>query len=294
MLCNCSGDSRSTMTKQSAVQYIIVGLFTIGSFAAPPTFQNCSLSARHPCGYCRCLDDVRLEEQYYCDCRYLEPERDCLTHLQKGRRDNGIYNIETKGLGVIPVFCDQTSEDGGWTVIQRRLDGSIDFYRNWTDYKHGFGESQHEFWIGNEKIHTMIKEHLFPFGTALHIALEDWEGNKRFAEYETVRVEDEKKHYAMVVGHYDGDAGDSGWGMSYHSGMPFTTYDRNNKRGNPYNCARERKGGWWYNQCATVNLNGRYFYHNKKVVPTVGIVWAPFNGQYSSLKKVEMKIRRNF
>jgi len=207
---------------------------------------------------------------------------------------NGIYRVHQNIDKVIEVFCDQTNDDGGWMVIQRRIDGKEDFYRNWTDYKNGFGDPQHEFWAGNENIHTMINQTLDLFGTSLHVKLGDWRGRERFAEYDPFTVASEERKYAMAVGEYDGDAGDDGDGLSYHSGQPFSTYDENNNPHLPVNCAKDRKGGWWYNHCATVNLNGRYFFYNKRVVRTQGIVWAPFNWHDTSLKYTEMKIRRNY
>ena len=45
--------------------------------------------------------------------------------------------------------------------------------------------------------------------------------------------------------------------MAYHNGMQFTTFDVDNDLSSGVNCAVDDKfGGWWFNACADVNLNG--------------------------------------
>ena len=51
------------------------------------------------------------------------------------------------------AHCDMETDGGKWMVIQRRINGSVDFYRKWTDYVNGFGDLEGEFWYGLEKIH---------------------------------------------------------------------------------------------------------------------------------------------
>ncbi|GFR72528.1 fibrinogen-related protein 3.2 [Elysia marginata] len=47
------------------------------------------------------------------------------------------------------IVCDTQTDGGGWIVIQRRAVGDVDFYRNWTEYRDGFGDLDGDFWLGN-------------------------------------------------------------------------------------------------------------------------------------------------
>ena len=68
---------------------------------------------------------------------------------------SGVYYIDPDGLGEFKVFCDQTTAGGGWTVFQKRFDGTVDFFRTWDDYRQGFGNLNGEFWLGLDKIYRL-------------------------------------------------------------------------------------------------------------------------------------------
>ena len=54
------------------------------------------------------------------------------------------------------VHCDTLTAGGGWIIIQRRQDGSVDFFnRGWVEYEEGFGDLTGEFWYGLHSIHCM-------------------------------------------------------------------------------------------------------------------------------------------
>ena len=76
------------------------------------------------------------------------------------------------------MYCDQTTAGGGWTVFQKRLDGSVNFYRGWDDYKRGFGNLTGEYWLGPDKIHRLTNDR-----GRLRVDLEDKSGNTAYAEY---------------------------------------------------------------------------------------------------------------
>ena len=78
---------------------------------------------------------------------------------QAGIKEDGIYSIFTKNVSPIKVYCDMTTDGGGWIVIQKRFDGSVDFNRNWNDYKNGFGDVNGEYWLGNEFIYQYTEKH---------------------------------------------------------------------------------------------------------------------------------------
>jgi len=61
---------------------------------------------------------------------------DCYELQTKGGvHVSGVYPIQLVSGDVILVMCDMDRGGGGWTVIQRRIDGSVNFTRNWTEYK---------------------------------------------------------------------------------------------------------------------------------------------------------------
>ena len=182
------------------------------------------------------------------------------------------------------------TDGGGWTVFQRRQDGSVYFYRYWTDYENGFGNLTGEFWLGLSKIHRLTKEG----SNTLRVDLGDFQGNTAYANYSTFSISDGSTEYILTVGGYSGTAGDS---LAHHNGRRFTTRDNDNDAW-LYNCAQERTGAWWYNNCAErSNLNGIY-QHAQDRHPIFGgnddgITWQDWKDNYINLKFSEMKTRCN-
>ncbi|XP_068105083.1 ficolin-1-like isoform X2 [Hyperolius riggenbachi] len=207
--------------------------------------------------------------------------RNCKELLDKGFTVSDWYIIYPDGERPLEVLCDMHNDGGGWIVFQRRVDGSVDFYRDWKAYKTGFGSRLTEFWLGNDNIHQLTSS-----GTwELRVDLQDSDFVQFSAKYNSFKILGESEKYKLVLGSFaGGNAGDS---LSHHSGMMFTTLDQDNDP-DSINCATLHKGGWWYRGCHASNLNGLYM-PGKKLAMSAS--WSSAKKIHYSFQQIEMKIR---
>ncbi|XP_028830352.1 tenascin isoform X1 [Denticeps clupeoides] len=210
---------------------------------------------------------------------YRNP-KDCSQTLLNGDPTSGLHTIYLGGKEDQPqqVYCDMTSDGGGWLVILRRLNGATEFFRNWRNYTNGFGDMKDEFWLGLSSLHKITSAGHYE----LRVDLRDG-AETVYAQYDKFYVAEPRTRYKLQIGAYSGTAGDS---MSYHQNRPFSTYDNDNDIA-VTNCALSYKGAFWYKNCHRVNLMGRYGdnSHSK------GINWFHWKGHEHSIPFAEMKIR---
>ncbi|XP_026959897.1 ficolin-1-like [Sagmatias obliquidens] len=242
--------------------------------------------------------------------------RTCKELLTRGHFLSGWHTIYLPDCRPLTVLCDMDVDGGGWTVFQRRSDGSVDFYRDWAAYKQGFGSQLGEFWLGNENIHALTAQG----SSELRVDLVDFEGNHQFAKYQSFKMAGEAEKYKLVLGAFvGGSAGESPrgaqqwpglqhgvWGsredllsvlalpllcdsLTSHNDNAFSTKDQDSDK-NTANCAVQYQGAWWYKDCHVSNLNGRYLGGPHESFAN-GINWRSGKGYNYSYKVSEMKVR---
>ncbi|XP_041958875.1 microfibril-associated glycoprotein 4-like [Alosa sapidissima] len=216
-------------------------------------------------------------------CALVCSPTDCAELWRSCSSISGVQTIYPNGAdSAVTVYCDMGCENdtkGGWTVFQRRLDGTVTFFRSWEEYKKGFGFACGEYWLGLDFLHQLTRNKAYE----LRVDMEDFEGNRAFARYSSFSVASEEEGYKLTVsGFTNGGAGDS---LSYHNGQKFSTFDKDHK-----DCANTYLGGHWYNGCHYSNPNGIYAHGPTKLF-AIGVNWLSFKGHYYSLKSFTMKIR---
>ena len=179
-------------------------------------------------------------------------------------------------------------------TIQRRISDSVDFDRDWDDYVNGFGEADGNFWMGLEEIHQLTTTH----NVSLYINIETFEGEPFTVKLEEFSVGNATSNYAW---NFSGESQTSDRMKNTvfrdsHNGMMFTTRDQDNDLKGNGNCASDLlRGGWWYRNCAYINLNGNY---EGDITPTNTGIKVPFidttnylHYATKAVKSVEMIIR---
>ncbi|KFP00671.1 Angiopoietin-related protein 4, partial [Calypte anna] len=210
---------------------------------------------------------------------------DCHQLFLAGQQSSGVFQVQPAGSQPFKVYCDMSTE-GGWTVIQRRRDGSVDFDQLWDAYKNGFGDLQGDFWLGLEKIHHLVQEGRYD----LLIELEDWEGNSQVVQFVFSLGGESTAYTLSLLGPLSGELENA---IGDFRQLPFSTRDRDHDLKADTNCAKHLSGGWWFSTCGHANLNGKYFRsiprqrHERKQ----GIFWKTWKGRYYPLKSTTMKIQ---
>jgi ficolin len=205
---------------------------------------------------------------------------DCKLLYESGYTADGVY---PGPLGTSGMVCDMSRLGGGWTIIQRRVDDSVDFYRGWADYVAGFGDLTGNFWAGLDSIHALTAG----VHCELYVYMESFEAESAWAAYSTFAVGDAASGYLLTATGYTGTAGDS---LSSHSGQRFSTYD-NDQDAAGENCAVTYVGAWWYAGCHSSNPNAQYLWGaTSSYANSVG--WSSWKGHYYSLKTIEFLVRR--
>ena len=177
-------------------------------------------------------------------------------------------------------YCDGTTAGGGWLVVQRRKDGSVDFNRGWVDYEDGFGSLTGEFWYGLTPLHCLTNQGQWE----MRIDFTLTNGTKSYLLYSSFRVGPVSSNYQLSISGYKGISSTDPIAVSHsQNGMPFTTRDKDNDKYGK-NCAKDQvgnAGGWWYKECSHIFIN-------HEIKNTYGIV---IGKTWMSLSFTEMKIR---
>ncbi|XP_073418890.1 angiopoietin-2-like [Dendrobates tinctorius] len=211
--------------------------------------------------------------------------QDCANAYRAGLTSSGVYSLHfPNSTASTKVFCDMDTSGGGWTVIQHRRDGSVDFHRNWKEYKEGFGSPTGEYWLGNEFVHQLTSQRSY----TLRIQLQDWDGNEAYSLYDIFSLDSEGNNYRLNVKGY---AGTGGRTSSFApTGTNFSTKDVDNDNCS-CKCAQYAAGGWWFDACGPSNLNGIYYKSESNSPKYNSIKWHYWKGPSHGLKSVSMMIR---
>ena len=196
-------------------------------------------------------DDIN----HYSTHPFTAPIRSCcdLRIFPPDRVPTGVYKMSMGTFATANVYCNMTTDNGGWIVIQRnRKNSQLSFNKNWREYEEGFGDLNKDFWAGLELMHTLTQRGQWEMRVDYQKNDKTWS----YLHYNNFSVGSASEEYLLTVGGFTGVGTD--W-FSYHNGTKFTTTDNDNDK-NGSNCAVQWKSGWWYTSCYYININSQPFH----------------------------------
>ncbi|XP_072284914.1 fibrinogen-like protein 1-like protein isoform X2 [Pyxicephalus adspersus] len=195
---------------------------------------------------------VRLQEGFPIDCDKLPKDS-----------PSGVYVIKPDTSPPLVVYCHVDEDGKGWTVIQKNsLKTELTWLESWTTYKYGFGNVMQDYWLGNEYIHLLTSQRVY----MVRFQITDKADKEWHADYDIFSLDKEVNGYTLRLGRYSGTAGDflSTFDTNnIHDNMKFSAKDKDQDRSSS-NCA-STYGGWWYDNCYIVMLNGKSYIYWKNV-----------------------------
>ncbi|XP_062620241.1 fibroleukin-like [Saccostrea cucullata] len=215
---------------------------------------------------------------------------DCSDLREDGHTTSGVYDIYPYSTGAHPIraYCDMGTMNGGWTAIQKRINGFQSFDQKWPEYKNGFGDPEQDYWIGNDVIHQLTKRK----NSRLYVSISLTDGRTLFELYDRFSVSNETEKYKLfLAGKPSGTLGDSifktGTNGADLSGMFFSTPGTDNDRSIKGVCTQHCRCGWWMNDCYNACLNGPWS------TKAWQAPWAPAVMSGKSVTGTKMMIRRH-
>lgn len=174
-----------------------------------------------------------------CEMKVIEQKRSV-----KSCGATGAYEVKIFNDSPFEVLCNSDVAGPGWTVIQQRIKGGVDFFRNWTTYRDGFGDFwDGDFFLGLEKVHRLTSEHPHE----LFIYMQGFDGTSYYARYDEFAISGEDDHYTIKkLGAFSGNVKDE---FAFAKDKSFSTYDRDNDLNSDSNCADYFHNGWWNENC---------------------------------------------
>ena len=162
----------------------------------------------------------------------------------------GVYKMSMGTFATANVYCDLTTDGGGWIVIQRnRKNSQLSFIKNWREYEEGFGDLNKDFWTGLELMHILTKRGQWEMRVDYQKNDKTWS----YLHYDNFSVGSANEEHPLTIGGFTGV--DTDWFANHPlNGMKFSTPDNDNDNWGS-NCAASYKIGWWYNACHNININ---------------------------------------